>query len=626
MPIEENIYSTIRKESDDFYHGNISVVPGYSFNQYETIKRCHLYINSKYMDATTFLGRDKLFFNIVSSPCEVATKMLNIDTKDIRLWPMNPKSHFSTYLLEKELKVWLKKHKLGRVLNQLAYDAPRFGSVVLEKTPDGAEMVDLRKMVNDPTVESIQDSRFVTIISYMTPEELRATKWDNVEEAINLFGNTSTPPSFEDPSGQLNYLESTPYIKVYKRYGSVPKSWVDGGKSDKQVRAMFIVAGADYQQVDDKGTPTGELGVTLFKSRWYKPWPFKDFHYTKVKGRWLGMGVVEMLFDIQERINELKNQKRVSMEVSTIHLFQTKDKTVVRNLIQDTQSGDVLRTNDPLVPVANEERNLQAFESEEEGYMQHADRLSFAYESVRGEALPSSTPATNALIATQQSTSVFAFKRENLGIFLQDFFNDLVMPQLMKDLTPEHIMRFTGTIDELQKIDEAAAELYAHDFVKKRLIAGIVTSPEELENVKEQVKEKYKTLGEARYLKIKDALYDDMEFEFDFLITNEQAEPTTIMANNEKMLTILGSNPQATQDPIFKMFLYKYAEAIGISPAEIELAEGRQAKLQTNIQENANIQMGQSVQATSDTGGGQMARNIGAVQSPKQARQAATVR
>ena len=38
--------------------------------------------------------------------------MLDVDTKDIRLWASNPKSYFSTYLLEKELKNYLKTNKI----------------------------------------------------------------------------------------------------------------------------------------------------------------------------------------------------------------------------------------------------------------------------------------------------------------------------------------------------------------------------------------------------------------------------------------------------------------------------------------------------------------------------------
>ncbi len=580
-----NIFARIRQEQYDFMYNYISVVQGYSFNQYLTIKRIHLYLNSKYENTDLYLGREKLFFNVVIPPCEVAMRMLNLDTKQIKLWPMNPKSQFSTYLLEKELKLWLKTSKLGKVLNQLAEEAPRYGSVVLEKTKDGAEVIDLRRLIIDPTVDTIGKSRFVTTIHYMTPTELRDSGWDNVEEAIERFSDPNAMSTYEDRQGNINLMKSSPYIKVHKRYGEVPQCWVDDKmkpntpEGDKLVRTVFIVAGADLMYKNNEtGKVTGEAGVVLFKSLWRKEWPFKDFHYMKVKGRWLGMGIVEMLFDVQTRVNELKNQKRVSMEISSMHLFQG-PQSMVKNIYTDLQSGDYMVKkdgSDGITPVLNEERNLPAFKDEEESYKAQVDSLSFAYEAVRGDV---DTQATlgQTQIAVSQGTTVYAFKKENLGLFLQDFFNDLVMPQLMRDLTPDHIMRFTGSMQELNKLDDAAAEVYANDHIKKMLLSGTFMALEDQQTLIEKAKMEYQKLGESRYLKIKENFYKDAEFEFDFIITNEQADPSKLASNIQGL--IAEYDPQKMQDPLYALFIGKQAEAIGISSAEVDLAQQKQAQM-----------------------------------------------
>jgi len=598
--ISQNIFSQIRKEQWDFMFNWISIVPGYPFNQYWTIKRAHLYLNSRFEDAQQYFGRDKIFFNIVVPPCEVAARMLNVDTKNIRLWPIEPKSYFSTYLLEKELKWWLKKHKLGHILNQLADEAPKFGSVVLEKTPDGAEVVDLRRLMLDPTVDSIQDSRFVTTVHYMTDSQLRDTSWyqDAVEDAIDRYANMNTQEPYEDQYVNVNLMRSTPYIKVFKRYGEVPRSWLEDGtngqkytdpdskKGKEMVKALFIVAGADWTQKNNDGKDVREYGVVLYKAPWNKDWPFKDFHYTKTRGRWLGIGVTEMLFPVQERINEMKNQKRVAMEISSLHLFQSKDKTIVRNILSDLQSGDVLLAgpNGGITPVENEERNLPAFKDEEESYTQQVDKLSFAYEAIRGDTTDvSQATLGQTQIAVAQGTSVFAFKKENLGLFLQEYFNDLVMPQLMKDLNAEHIMRFTGSAQELQSLDEAAAELHANEYAKTEILGGRMVTKDHVEQAKDLARKTYAKLGENRFLKIKEAFYDDAEFEFDFLVVNEQADPS-IMANNiQQVIGEVAGNPAILQDPRLKLLFYKLCEQLGISQAELELAD-QQAQKQEQAQ------------------------------------------
>lgn len=587
--MEQNIFSQIRQEKTDFFTQSITVVPGYSFSQYDTIKRIHLTLNSKFEDASDlYLNREKLYFNVTVPACEVATKMLNVDTKDIRLLPQNPKSYFSTYLLEKEMKQWLKTSKFANLLNQIADEAPKMGSVVLEKTKDGARIVDLRKLIIDPTVENINDSRFITTIHYMTPSELRETGWDNVDVAIDRFASTLGSSTYEDQDGSINQIQSTPYIKVYVRYGEVPASWLNTKLSPltpagkKMVKALYIVCGIDVAQKSADGKNIGEAGLVLFSSQWHKKqYPFKDYHYNKIKGRWLGYGITESLFDIQCRINEIKNQKRISMELSSMHLLQTKDKQIVKNILTDLESGDIILSPNGIEPIAIEERNLPAFDSEEQSYIQQSQRLSFAYDAVSGESSAASTTATATINAQQQASSTFAFKRENYTNMLRDFFNDLVMPNLIRDLTPEHIMRFTGTSQELQKLDEAASEVYANDEIKRMVLEGHQVTLELQEDLKKKAIKAYRSMGDSRFIKIKDSFYDDAEFEFDFNIGNEQINPQILATNVQTLLAQY--NPQAMSDPIYKVMYFKWADALGVSRGEIELADQQRGDI---MQEN----------------------------------------
>jgi hypothetical protein len=574
----DNIFAQIRQELTDFYDQHIVIAPGYAFNQYQTIKRVLLYLNSKFEDASLYNGREKLFFNIVNAPCEVATTAMNLDTKNIRLLPDQPKSWFSTLLLEKELKQWLKKSKMGQILNQIADELPRYGWVVLEKIKGGARVCDIRRVVADQTVKRIRDSRFIDLIYYMTPSELIATGWEGAELAVQLFGNDNAPDTFEGMDGSLNQIRSTPYIKVIKRYGEVPEYWLGKTKSDKLVRALFIVAGAEQPKRNPEGEVTEEQGIVLFKSKWNKEWPLMDFHYVQMKGRLMGMGIPEMLFMDQERMNEIKNQKRVSMELSSLHLFQTKDRLVVQNALTDLMNGDILNVHSEISPIVNEERNIPAFDNEEKSYLAHADRLTFASSAIRGDTLQASTPATNASISLSQSKSTFGFKMEQYALGLQEFFNDLVLPELLTELSPEHIMRFTGSPEELDRLDDAAADLYANDCIYDRFLRGENPNRVTQAQDKQKALDRYKKLGENRFLKIKDALYDDINFEFDFNLNNEQLDPQSVMTNTFTVLQALAQNPALLDDPRLKPLFYRYAETIGVSPAEIELADARKRR------------------------------------------------
>jgi len=596
----DNIFATTRGEIDDFIYQPIEVVPGYLFNQYDTIRRCHLYLNSRFLNDNQYQGQDKIFYNIVKYRRDIAAKFLNIDTKDIRLWEMNPKSKWSTFLLEKELKLWLKKNKFGKILNQAAVEAPSFGSVVFKKNKRGVNIVDLRRLFLDPTVDTITNSRFITVKHLLTSSELRAKAkdgWDAevIEQIITTRENekSNAGTSYEKNS-MTNIINSSPYFEIYERFGEVPERYLTGKmKDDKLVRSLFIIYDPYSIWKDDQGNYKGENGKVLFKSKWIGEYPFKDYHYSKTMGRWLGIGVVEDLFEAQERRNELVNQKRVSMEISSIHIFQTTGKSVVNNILSDLRSGDLIQGGpDGLItPLANEERNLSAFSSEEQDYDMLADKLSFANSQASGEPLPASTPATTAVISQNNTTSLFGFKRENLALTLTDLFNTFILPQCLKDLTDEHILRFTGTPEELNKLDIAYVDVMARDYVFKSVLeGGRVPSQEEVDMYKQNVALTLKKEGGTRFVNVAEKFYDDTEFEFDIIVDNEQENVSVTAQNMFQILTAVGQNPGLLQDPVTKQLIYEYASKIGINPIKLEVAESTRTPMQSmQSQDSMNL-------------------------------------
>jgi hypothetical protein len=594
-----NIYAQIRQERDDFIDNNISIVDGYSFNQYQTIKKCHLYYNSRFVSGELDSnGRKKIFFNIVKSPCKVSTRFLNFDTKDVRLISNTEGGELGTMLLESELKLWLKKNKFANLMNEVAEKLPIYGSVVIKKTKKGAELLDLRKLILDPTVKRIQDSRFVIIEHNLTPSQLRDKEkdgWKNVEEAIQKFYVNKAPDSYMD-SESLNQVISTPLIKVYERFGEVPEAWLkEGGSYDKMIRSVEIVCGIDELKKNEAGDVIGEEGITLFDSKWFGDYPLLDAHYDKTDGRWLGIGVVEDLFPIQERTNELTNEKRESMTISSKHIFQTQDRTIVKNILKDLTNGAVLMAgpNGGLTPLANEERNMGAFSNEEARYATQAKELTFAYDAVRGEALPVSTPATNAVIQDRNSSSVFKFKRENLGNMFRDFFNDFVIKQCVKDLTPEHIMIFSGGPEQIAKLDNRIVDRLSWEMAKEEMLSGKLTDQE---LIKEQLMKQMKEKGANRYILIKDGFYKDLDVQFDINIQNEQEDASVMSQNLFTVLQTLMANPGVLQDPVIRELFYTYAEKIGVSPMKLEMAQQAKNDMMVEQQAQGQLMPGQAPQ------------------------------
>lgn len=608
----QTIFGVVRQEINDFVNNYIEVVPGFNFNQYETIKRCHLYLNSKYYDESLFSGREKIFFNVSKFRKDAAVKMIGIDTKDIRVFPNNPTSEWATFFLEQELKLWMKDNHMNQTLKDLADEVCTYGSVVLKKTPKGAVPVDLRRLFLDPTVRRIGKSRFVTIKHYFTPSELRKKVKDGwnkqaIEDIIlKKKGQKSFAPQSYENYGVKNPIISTPYIEVYERYGELDAQFFKGKNPNSDpIRSLAIVAepfllGRDTKQIDY------DDGSILYLGEWVADeYPFKDFHYSQTRGRWLGIGVLEEMFPLQERFNEMANQKRIAMELSSMHIFQTADPTIVDNILTDLQSGDVIKTKTQgsLAPLVNEERNMQAFVEEDKVYNTLADKVSSVNDTVSGAQLPSSTPATNAAIANSNSTSYFEVKRENFAIFLRGFFEEFVLPQVEKEISVEHMLRFSGDADAIQQLDTAHTTVLINqaviDYVLKN---GVVPLPSEVEGLKNKVMQEIKRKGSNRFASIAKDFYKGMDYEFDIVIDDESQPVATLAQNTFQLLTAVAQNPTLLTNPVTKTLIFDWAEKVGISPIKLELAEAQQSTQQPQQPQNGQSQpQGQQGQASLGT-------------------------
>lgn len=571
------VIEKLRREIDDFIYQDVNVVEGYYHNQYEVIKRIHLYTNDRFETDV-----DGIFRNIVNYRRDAIARFLDVDTKDINLKPLNPVSYYSTMFLEQELKYWLKKNKFAMLLNEMSTELVTFGSCVLRKTSKGAEIVDLRRLFIDPSVKDILDSRFITIKHLLTPTQLREKVkdgWDSeaVERIIKSVEEQESESalSYED-DGLNDGVTSTPLIEVYERYGELLKDEceeVDIKTDNHFARTLVIVAEPHRTKFNVDTESVESLAEILYSKEWKGDYPFRDVHYSKTAGRWLGVGVVESLFNAQERINEITNQKRASMELSAIHIFQQSKPSAVKNVLTDLMNGEILvNGGHEITPIVNEERNLAAFASDTDDWNVLADRISFANDVVTGNAIPASTPATNAVIQNTNSISVFLFKRQNFALFLQEFFNELVLPQVLKDLSEEHILRFVGDVTSLPAIDSVFIN---EELAMSVLMKGRPLTEDEIAAITFEAQERLGRTGNERFVKIKEKLYNDLEFEFDINIVNEQENAQIISQNTFTLLQAMASNPTLLDDPVFKTLLFDYAEQIGVSPARLELAASK---------------------------------------------------
>jgi len=617
-----DIFKQIREERQDFLQNEIEVVPGYNFSQYNTIKKIHLYFNSHYekgdYEEVNGVLRKKVFHNLSTWRCEVATKMIDMDVKDFILVSNNPETDWNVYILEKELKAWLKKNEMGQVLNEVSRLLPVYGTVVLEKTKKGAKVVDLRHFYVDQATDKLKNARYILdrkLLSHQDMRKMAKHGWENVQDAIDAFsgvysqgydlssiGTTSNGSNLYDVgASQVAKSQGAPLVEVFTRYGEVPLSWFTDKQSDENeyVLAKMVVAGVDSAVQNDKGVIIAEDGIVLYKEQ-IDEVPFEEVHYNKTEGRWMGIGIVETLFENQRRINEVKNQEARANELGSIQLFQSRDDTIASNITTDLQNGEILKVKSEITPIPTEARQLVGLQNTALSIEQHSDNLTFSRDVVSGENPPASATLGAVQIQTQQTTAVFDYKKENIGLFLGLFIKKLVFPQIEKELNRAHVFRLGGSMQEIVKLRKNYARNYANakfvEYVLSPEFAKVETpamSEEVYKGFEETALMNISTMGDKIWVDVQDKFFKDLDYEVDIVSTGENKNIYAQINNGNALLQAIAADPTITTDPVKKKILFKVMSSMGWHMSELEDMESEAMEQVEQQVEQGQIELAQ---------------------------------
>lgn len=598
----DTIFALTRECRNDFLYNEIEVVPGYMFSQYQTIKKIHLYYNSHFVEGDyeeiNGVIRKKPFYNISKWRCDVATKQIDLDTKDVVLVSNDMETDWNVFLLERELKTWLKRNKMGKVLNEISEKLPKYGSVVLRKIKGGAEVVDLRNFYCDQAAPNLQKSHYKILKHLMTPTELRAMKsvWieteDGVQTVIDKFISNAPQEPYADGGG-VNIVAGAPYAEIFEIYTEVPRSWITGKKEDDEdwTYSHWILAGVDSFQSDAvTGSVQNEDGIVLFKEELtIKEDPFREVHLNRTEGRWLGLGIIEDTFEPQRMRNRYANLEDKGMELATLILLHTTDQSIQKNILSDTENGDIMTSKQPVTRIDTRQYGLAEFNALKQDYDRLADRLSHSTDTLGGDIPPASATATSVVNAIQQATSTYDFKKENFGLFFQEFIDDLVFPELEKEIMKPHRFRFTGSPEETRKlrkylVDAALNKASAEYFEE----TGNLYSDTELDRIREELMAKIEKGGRQIWIKVQERFFAGLDYYVDLVITGENRNIQAQLSNIQAVLTIVSRNPAILQDPVIRRVLFKMMSLIGIHISELEQIE-EELKEQPQQQLNAAV-------------------------------------
>lgn len=559
------IFDEYKDLKQDYESTSIQIVSGLTFSQYQTIRMVEFYTNSKYLSGPTdSLGRVKPFYNIVNANVDVAVVATDIDRKDIDVTSDNPGEYTKSFILRRLVYNWMGEADFGVTLNDMGDTRARYGGVLVKKCiykEDGKDemKIDVVKWKNVITSQNDILNNPILEEFYMSAWELsqKDKVWDNVPEAMKMFRNKSG-----------KYTD----IKIVDIYGAFPKSIFEGdyreGDIDYTLQHHIIA-------VKNNGKY-----VSLFKEE-IDEIPYKYCAWKQVAGRDLGRGVVEDGEEAQVWTNDAAIGEKNAFELGSKVFFKTNSQKIGNNVLTDANNGTIFKLEGQTdINVVNTITNaLPEFQNLIEKWGKQYDRASAITDALRGETPPSGQPYRLQALVTQQSASQFDYRREEMGLFLEEIFEDWVLPYITKKFNKQFILSsnlFSET--ELKKIDENfATENANNDFVDKfiaNLNAGdkvTTLDQQSYDTMKNDYSSKIKQTGKQRFLEVPKDYFKDIECRVTINTTGEQRNKMAILESLSNIINTVSANPAILQDETLRTIFNRILELSGSGISSVDL-------------------------------------------------------
>ena len=518
---------TIRKR----FESPVEVCRGVRYDMRKIVERSRRYYYGQFEQPEP----SKRFINLTKILTDAVIKSIDLDTKDITVFAREPGKEFKAEIMRRLLRHWLTSNNFGIILNDLLASLVRDGSAVLKKVGDKIYRPNLLNIWVDPGADNFQKTAIIEKHTY-TPEELREVgkDWDNVNNI-----------EFKTDKG-------APYVDIYEMWGWFSKELIGG--SEPFSYGVLIAS---------------DQGVHFFEKADPEDNPFYFFVYEKVEGRLYGMGVPETTFDLQVMLNEVINLRlRNFYQVHSGIWEVTPDAGIRRENLENLEFGGILFVNRPGALRKLDTGDIKPSSyKEEENVIAWGQRLTEAYELVRGENLPASTPATTALILSQRAQTKFDLILENIGLQLTEFLRNKIIPDFKKQLSQEKIIRISGDMEFIKKLDEKLIEHYLTtrkiEFIKRM---GRWPSDLEVQILKEDIQKSLK--GKSRYFVDLPKDFFNMDIDVEFNITNENFNKAVVSTDLRMLLAELSRIPDLNLD--LTKVAKKIIDLMGFAPEMFE--------------------------------------------------------
>ena len=423
------------------------------FSTYKLIRRIGIFKNRHLPKGKiTKSGQYRYWFDIIQPRINNEIKNLRFGSKNVLPFSVDPIGDFAAvFTIHAALSEYMwdtgREEELVEQIEQFSGD----GNVLFKKIKGDYEPCDFdNTFIVNETARSVDETPIIHR-AQLTQSQLRAKAnvWKNVDEVIKNCGNKFFRRTLR--SGQT--ITTNPLYEVFERNGEVSEKELfeaqgkQGGDESKYVLARIIAAGLG----SDKNGERYILFAEPLKGKmsdWYV-----EAHRGPYKGRWWREGLYELIMDHQYRGNEIGNQLARGLDWASRVVFKDDNPGIMQNIRTDMQDGDIIKSTN-LAQVDMRLHGLDQLIADYNRIVAEADQIANSSEVIQGQSLPAGTSFALGQLVDTNASKLFVLLRGKLGHAYSKVFREFVLPDLVKTLSMQEIIRVTGQTDFIDRFRE----------------------------------------------------------------------------------------------------------------------------------------------------------------------------
>jgi hypothetical protein len=568
-----DIFEEIDSIKSTYESTSLQKVSGLPRSQYQVIRMCEYYSDSKYLGS--YLGNKKVigdmsidvpFANIVNYRVSLAKTATDLDIKDIQVASDKPNHQTKSLILNHELYEWMKESGFSLTLNQMGQTRPKYGGYLVKKVETGDDIrIDVVRWTNVWTDQNDILGGPICETHHMSPVEIKrkGKVWNNVNEVLKTFKGVKD----ESKQTTIDVIELTGELPncVFNQANSIEDSEDDEYEYSLQRYFVAQVGPKKYLLYSEK------LPGEMTDYYQYLSW--------EENGYGLGRGVIEDCEEAQVWTNDSIINETLAMSLAGRAGIITDSKKIGNNILAHDhgkvyiQEKGASTTSFSIVPAA-----LGNHAPMREFWRMQGDNVSSSFNSITGGQPPAGTPYSQTALLNQVATKPFEYKRQEWGIHLTWLMDHWIIPNRIKKINKEHILVSEYSDQELEVIDADFAHYNANQDLIDRMAKRMPVNPQVQQDLHEGYKQHLKKHGKKRYLEIPEGYFDDIEAKVTVITTGEQKNKSLMLQGLSDLMkdVIQSFNPTtgefgALADPTLSKLFNERLELLnaGITVADI---------------------------------------------------------